>query len=174
MAELVWNPKWQLNAPGTFKFNADGSVTFRGPVVGDVFLPDDYVAFMQKSAGAALRDRGSWFMARFDEGVVLLQIEWLGDVRSLMLGTWAFYETPEPETHKLPQKYVSIGYADPVNPNGADVVMNVVKDDPDFGKIYVWVKANDPWMTGDNTRGLGFVANSFTEFMNGLTEQEDL
>ena len=173
MTDITWNPKWQLKAPAAFDFNPDGSVTFKGPV-GDVFLPADYVAFMQVSDGAALRDKGAWFIARFDDGVMLLQIEWLGDMRSVMLGTWEFYEHPDPATHILPQLFVNIGYADPAHPDGAEVVMNVVKGDPDYGKVYAWVKANDPWMTGDNTRGLGHVADSFTAFMNGLTDRENL
>ena len=174
MAEIIWNPKWQLNPPTQFDFNSDGSVTFEGPV-GSIFLPDDYIGFMQVSGGAALRDKGSWFIARFDgDGVALMQIEWLGSLDTVMFGTWRLYETPEPETHRLPQKYVTIGFADPANPDGADVVMNVNRDDPDYGKVYVWITANDPWMTGDNTKGLGYVADSFTDFMNGLTDRENL
>ena len=173
MAEIVWNPKWQLKEPATFDFNPDGSVTFKGPV-GTVFLPADYVAFMQVSEGAGLRDTGAWFLARFDDGAALLQIEWLASIRTLMSGTWRNNEYPEPERNRLPPTHVFIGHADPANPEGAEVVMNVHRGDPDYGKVYAWVRANDPWMTGDNTRGLGHVADSFTDFMNGLTEKENL
>lgn len=44
----------------------------------------------------------------------------------------------------------------------------------DYGKVYAWKSSQDPWMEGDNTIGLGFVANSFTEFMNNLTARENL
>ncbi|WP_308917472.1 SMI1/KNR4 family protein [Jannaschia sp. LMIT008] len=173
MSGINWNPDWQLSEPSEFDFNPDGSITLRDPL-NDVFLTRDYIEFMQRSNGAGLRDTGSWFMARFDEGVVLLQVEWLGNTRNLDLTTRSYYRHLDPDTHLLPLKHVFIGFADPVNPEGADIVMNVQKGDPDYGKIYAWIRANDPWMTGDNTHGLGHVADSFTGFMNGLTERENL
>jgi hypothetical protein len=168
----MWRPEWQLDQPANIELNEDGTVTFKGPI-GRILLPDQYLAFLRHSDGAALRDKGSWFLGRFHDGVVLFEIEWLGGLDTAMHGTWAFYETTDPALHKLPLTYVSIGYAEPGS-GGSDVVMNVQPGDPDYGKVFVWIKANDPWMTGDNTRGLGFVANGFNDFMNNLAPKERL
>jgi hypothetical protein len=167
MSELIYRPQWQLNQPAQLELNSDGSFPIGEPV-GNVFLPPDYVSFMRHSEGAALRDKGSWFLGRFNEGVMLFEIEWLGRLRNLMLATRSYRRH-----ERLPAFYVFIGYAEP-GPGGSDVVMNVQPGDPDYGKVFVWIKANDPWMTGDNTRGLGFVANSFNDFMNNLAPKERL
>ena len=52
--------------------------------------------------------------------------------------------------------------------------MNVDRKSPDFGKVYNWARAGDPWGEGDNTEGLGFVTNSFTELMNNLSEEKGI
>ncbi|MBT0957823.1 SMI1/KNR4 family protein [Alphaproteobacteria bacterium KMM 3653] len=170
MSELKWRPEWQRKEPASIPFNADGSVTFKGPV-GDVVLPKEYSDFLQISEGAALRDRGSWFAGRFDEGVALFEIEWLGTLRNAMMQTWGYYEVPEQEQHLLPPTYVFIGYAEP---GPSDVVINVAQGDPDYGKVFVWTPVREPWMTGQNTRGLGLVADSFNDFMNGLAAKDEL
>ncbi len=38
---------------------------------------------------------------------------------------------------------------------------------PEHGRIWYWPEREDPWGTGDNTE-LGFVAESFTAFIEGL------
>ncbi len=170
MTKIIWRKEWQLYPPGVIPFNADGSVPFGDPL-GGLFLPADYLGFMQRSEGAALRDRGSWFLARFQDGTLPCEIEWLGDMRNLRLGTISCYRDPDMAQHCLPPTYVYIGYAEP---GPYDVVMNALRGDPDYGKVYVWHHAHDPWMTGSNTRGLGLVADSFTAFMNGLASKDKL
>lgn len=172
MADINWNPAWQLNPPAKIAFKSDRKVTFEGPV-GDVLLPKDYIDFLLVSDGAALRDRGSWFLARFADGTLLAEIEWLGGIDNAMGGTWNLYIYPEPERNMVPEGFINIGYAEP-GPDGIYVLLNVDTRNQDYGKVYAWIKANDPWMIGDNTRGLGFVANSFTEFMNNLTDRKNL
>lgn len=78
-----------------------------------MFLPEDYLNFMKKSDGAALRDRGSFFVAKFQDGPSIFEIEWLGKLNTDMFQTWDFYEYSASDTHKLPKHYVSIGYAEP-------------------------------------------------------------
>jgi hypothetical protein len=170
MTEIIWRPEWQLDPPADITFNADGSVPFGEPI-GDLHLPPDYLGFMQRSEGAALRDRGSWFLARFHDGTLMCEIEWLGDMRNLRLGTRSYYRDPEMAQNYLPPTYVNIGFAEP---GPMDVVMNVAVGGPDYGKVYVWFPSRDPWMTGSNTRGLGYVAGSFADFMNGLAPKENL
>lgn len=164
MHELIWNPKWQLSPPKTIELKNDGSITFKGPI-GDVYLPEDYLNFIRESDGAALRDKDSFFEATFDDGASIFEIEWLGKLNTVMFQTWDFYEHSDPQTHKLPRHYISIGYAEP---NASRVVLCADRASADYGKISVWVPANDVWMVGDNTRGLGYVAESFNQFMNSL------
>ncbi|KGJ01597.1 hypothetical protein SAMN04487972_1632 [Paracoccus halophilus] len=73
----------------------------------------------------------------------------------------------------VPDGFINIGHAEP-GPDGIYVLLNVDANSQDYGKVYAWINANDPWMIGDNTRGLGFVADSFTEFMNNLTDRKNL
>lgn len=54
------------------------------------------------------------------------------------------------------------------------VLLSVRKREPDYGKVFTWMETQDPWMEGDNTQGLGFVADSFTDFMNNLTDRKNL
>jgi len=169
MSEIIWNDRWQLSEPADIASNDDGSFTIKDPV-GPVFLPDEYVAFMRKSEGAALRDKDAWFLGNFREGVVHFEMQWLGTMRNLRLGTRRYYQD-DPAESSLPETYAFIGSAEP---GSSDVIMNVAKNDPDYGKIYVWTPAKDPWMVGDNTRGTGWVADSFVDFMNNLAPKEAL
>jgi len=43
-----------------------------------------------------------------------------------------------------------------------------------FGKVYNWTRAGDPWESGDNTEGFGLVADDFIELTNNLTLETDL
>ena len=177
MTSLIWNPLWQLSVPDPFDLNANGSTTFKG-AVGDVFLPEDYLSFMQIAGGAALRDRGSWFIAKFLDERLTCEIEWLGNTSSVMFSTWDFYT--EPERDLLPQQFVSIGYAEVRQPcsekfeanHGCNVVIQVDRNSLDYGKVYLWIKPSksfeniDTWMKGNNNIGLGYIAESFNDFMN--------
>lgn len=171
MVGINWNPAWQLEPPARIDFNHDGSVAFKGPV-GNVLLPEEYKNFLLKSDGAALRDRGSWFLAHFPAGVSIEEVEWLGGLESNKNMTWGFYPYPQAEKNFLPPGFIGIGYA----PGHQDNYILLATDpkSQDFGKVFIWARANDPWVTGDNTRGLGYVADNFAEFMNNLTEKKNL
>jgi len=45
---------------------------------------------------------------------------------------------------------------------------------PQITVMSSWFYAPEEWMTGSNTKGLGRVANSFTDFMNGLVDEDGL
>ncbi|MBK4218243.1 SMI1/KNR4 family protein [Paracoccus caeni] len=171
MTGIKWNPAWQLDPPAQIDINPDGTVTFEGPV-GNVLLPKEYLDFLLISDGAALRDRGSWFLARFQNGLLVGEIEWLGGIDTVMGTTWNLYVYPDPEKNKVPDGFINVGFAP--GQEDMDILLNVNRSSSDFGKVYAWINADDPWMIGDNTRGLGFVANSFNEFMNNLTDRKNL
>lgn len=177
MASLIWNPLWQLSDAEHFDINSDRSVTFKGNV-GNIFLPEEYLSFMQKTGGAGLLDRGAWFVAKYPDEEITCEIEWLGKMSTVFFGTWDFYT--DSETFHLPEQFVSIGYAEvrqhcsekyKAN-HGCNVVIQVDRNSPDYGKVYLWIKPSqsfenvDTWMKGNNTLGLGYIAGSFNDFMN--------
>lgn len=165
------NPKWQLDIPGEFPVLPDNRVAFGG-VLGDVTLPKDYLDFMRLSDGAALRYRDAWFLARFAKGTVMAEIDYLAEMdnvihRSNRLNTvFAGQVLP-----MLPPGHITIGGCEEAM---LEVLLNVHPGHPDFGKVYVWRQSQDGWMSGDNLQGLGFVADSFSDFMNALTARETL
>ena len=163
------NPKWQLDEPADVPLDQDGRFALLHGL-SPIRLPDDYLAFLRISEGAALRDKDAHFLARFKDGIRILEIEWLGDLVTLEIGT-SNYLLDNRQDRLVPEGFAKIGFAEP---GPYDVVLNVREGDADRGKVYVWLQALDPWMTGDNTLGLGWVADSFTEFMNGLTARENL
>ncbi|MEL6476714.1 MAG: SMI1/KNR4 family protein [Pseudomonadota bacterium] len=167
--EIKINPKWQLNPPATLDLDAEGRLPLlRG--LDPIRLPEDYAAFLRKSEGAALRDKDAHFLAHFKDGVRILEIEWLGNIKNLRVGT-SNYLLDNQTDRLIPDGYAKIGFAEP---GPYDVVICVREGEEDYGKVYVWLQAFDAWMTGDNSLGLGWVADSFTAFMNGLAAREAL
>ncbi|SFA52378.1 hypothetical protein SAMN04487972_109104 [Paracoccus halophilus] len=90
-----------------------------------------------------------------------------------MLGTWGFQESLYHDGYMVPKGYVDIGTAEG-DKEYTSVLLSVRKGESDFGKVFTWMESHDPWMEGENTQGLGFVADSFTEFMNNLTDRQNL
>ena len=72
----------------------------------------------------------------------------------------------------LPRGYYVIGSA--YSEDEMRLLVNLDRDGPDYGKIYVWYLAHDPLGTGDNTRGVGQVAGSLKDFIEGLVSEEEL
>ena len=163
------NPKWQLNEPADVRLDANGKFPLLHGL-NPMCLPEDYLAFMSKSEGAALKDRDGYFLAHFKDRIDILEIEWLGDLTNLEIGT-SNYLLDNRKDRLVPEGFAKIGFAEP---GPYDIVMNVREGDADYGQIYVWLQAFDPWMSGDNTLGFGWVADNFTAFMNGLTARENL
>jgi hypothetical protein len=152
--------------------NADGTLTFSGPT-GNVLLPPDYLAFMQLTDGAWTKGPDAWFITRYDSGVKILELEGVHGWRSVMLGTWGYQENLYHNEFTVPQGYVSIGQCEG-DAAYTDLQLCCIPGHPDYGRVFTWMNTQDPWMTGDNMRGLGLAANSFTELMNNLTFKDQL
>ena len=176
---LKIRPEWDLDDPADIKVNRDGSVTFKGPV-GDVFLPQDYFSMLKISDGIGIDidDKNAWFLGDFQNGFVILNYYGASRINNVMHGTWGYFDNDEHGKPLLPEGFIRIGISAPhhldMTKGEFDVLLCCLKDHHDYGKVFVWPRSDDPWMEGTNTIGLGFVADSFTEFMNNLTAQENL
>lgn len=166
------NPKWQLDVPGDFPQSRDARVDFGDPL-GEVRLPSDYLAFMRASDGAVLRDRDGWFLARFPAGTVIAEIDYLNEMQNVVRTSRGlsktFTDRPGPA---IPPRWIAIGFSEA---EYMQVLLCADEASQEYGHVCGWYDAgNDPWMEGENTRGLGHVSDSFTTFMNGLTERGNL
>lgn len=170
--DVNWRPEWEREDPADMSVNRDGSITFAGPV-GKVFLPDEYKEFMMYTDGVGTKDTGTWFLTRYNDGVRILELEYLSDFFSVNNRTWGYRENLYHDGYTVPEGYIHIGTAEG-DKEYTSVLLSVRKGEPDYGKVFTWMETQDPWMEGDNTQGLGFVANRFTEFMNNLTDRKNL
>ena len=167
---IVFNPKWQRRDPGEFEV-LPGNQVEMGPDVGIVTLPEDYVGFMRLSDGLGTRDRDGWFTARFADGTVILALEYLSEFEFLIDETeWNYATFTDRPGALIPKGFVVIGRTE----NMFDVLLGSDPKSNDFGKVFVWEARKSPWMEGTNTRGLGLVAETFTDFMNGLSARHEL
>ncbi|KGJ02593.1 hypothetical protein IT41_17120 [Paracoccus halophilus] len=153
-------------------FNRDGSVAFGGSV-GDVFIPEDYRDFMLYTDGVGTKETGSWFLTRYRDGVKILELEYLSEFFSVVNQTWGFKASLYHDGYTVPEGYMDIGTAEG-DREYTSVLLSVRKGESDYGKVFTWMQSHDPWMEGENTQGLGFVADSFTDFMNNLAERKNL
>ena len=163
---------WKLKAPANISLNPDQTMTFQGPV-GDVLLPEDYLAFLRMTDGLWVKGPDSWFVTGYDVGPLILQLEGLVDLSSVMLGTWFYQENLYHDDITVPPGYIKIGQAEG-DADYTHVQLCCIPGHPDYGRVFTWMNTQDPWMTGDNMRGLGLAANSFTELMNNLTYKDRL
>lgn len=169
---VIWKSEWEKEEPASIDFNADGSITFSGNV-GDIFLPDDYKDFLLYSDGVGTKDTGTWFLSKYDDGIRILELEYLSEFFSVDNRTWSFRQNLYHDGYTVPKGYIHIGTAEG-DREYTSVLLSVRKGEADYGKIFTWMQTQDPWMEGENTQGLGFVADSFTEFMNNLTDRKNL
>lgn len=168
---ITINPKWQLEVPGDFSVTRDGKVDYGGDL-GLVAVPKDYIEFMQSSDGAVLRDRDGWFVAQFPAGSVVAEVDSIFEMENAVFASKTVNKTfAGASGPALPPTYISIGDCELER---MDVLICVQDGSNDYGKVYVWHNTTDPWMEGNNTKGLGYVADSFTDFMNNLTARENL
>ncbi len=111
---IKMNPAWNTHDPAKINFNGDGSLKFSGPV-GDVFLPDDYLALLKIADGLRIDydDKDAWFVARFPNGPVILNAYGVKNLRGLMLSTWRYFDNEDHGRPLVPDGFISIGTAAP-------------------------------------------------------------
>jgi hypothetical protein len=169
---LTLRPHWRIKPPAPFTLNPDSTLKFSGPI-GNVLLPQDYLAFLRNSDGLALRSDDSWFITRYDTGPKILQLEHLSALSSVMNMTWGYQDNVYHDGYTVPKGYVRIGQCEG-DAAYTDLQLCCIPGHSDYGRVFTWMNTQDPWMTGDNMRGLGLAANSFTELMNNLTFKDRL
>ncbi len=166
--ELKVRDTWRFEPPEPIPFNADGSVSFGGRV-GDVVLPEDYVALMARRGPVTFEGEDNACIAVYEDSNDVVVVEYLLDLSSVSLQSRMLYESAFHDSVLVPPGFIVIASGEI-----EDIVMNVDPNGPDFGRVYARERAQDPWGEGDNTRGLGLIADSFTEFMNELTQEDAL
>jgi hypothetical protein len=165
-------PHWRIEAPAPIKLNPDGTLTFSGPI-GPVLLPPSYLEFLQLSDGLLTRGDDSWFISHYEHGPKILQLEYLSTLFSVMNGTWGYQDNVYHDGYTVPKGYAKIGTVEG-DGNYTDLQLCVIPGHPDYGKVFTWMQSQDPWMTGENTQGLGYAGTDFVSFMNGLTFKDRL
>lgn len=168
---IDFRESWRIDdAEKAFEFQKDGSI-FVNDRVGYLFLPKDYQEFIAEYPGGITpTEEDNFIVAQFKEESIEVQVDYLISLESLISDYSFGYESiyADGSKSKLPPLHIIIasGSID-------DFVLNVDKKSPDFGKVYNWTRSGDPWGTGDNTEGLGWVANSFTDFLNNLKQEAE-
>jgi len=137
-----------------------------------VELPQDYKKFITRySGGITPTEEDNFIIAQFKDESIEVQLDYLISLEDLVSEYSFNYESiyEGKSNSKLPEQHVIIasGSID-------DFVLNVDRESANFGKVYNWTRAGDPWGIGDNTEGFGLVADSFTDLMNNLIEETDI
>lgn len=115
------------------------------------------------------------FLAHFSEGTIVCYFETIFDVPGIRMQNGIIAESAyAPEgAIIMPSGYYAFGSAHGPE-NEMRLLVNLAEGTGNYGKIYVWYLAHDPLGEGDNTRGLGFVANSLNGFIAALEEEGKL
>ena len=170
---IIFNPEWQLDDdPAEFEIDKDGKIDF-GEDQGLLRLPQDYLDFMAITNGAVLigDTKKSYFIIRFRDGTDIWPLDELYYDELVVSQTDAYQDGLyyDEKRCRIPPGYVTIA-----NVNSHIALICAIEGHEDYGKIYGWRFSQDPWMEGNNTFGLGYIADSFTAFMNNLEVEEAL
>jgi hypothetical protein len=117
----------------------------------------------------------TYFLARFDDHVEICMYDGLFSPQRIQTQNRIIAESiyADPGATIMPPGYYAIGGA--YNDLGEmRLMINLQADGPDYGKISVWNLAWDPLGTGDNTRGIGHVADTLDAFFAGLQQRDAL
>jgi len=169
---VIWRESWKKTAPADLNLNKTGVIHIEGLNM-EMCLPEDYAAFMQVADGIVILNDERHFLGRYGNGTEVLELEYTYNFELVLSSTRSYYDPLYHSDFTLPKWYVGIAQADSQGYT-VEVLINVVKGSEDYGKVYSWTRSNDPWMDGNNKQGLGFVADSFSDFMNNLTTYESL
>jgi len=124
-----------------------------------------------KTYGALDPWQEQYFLSHWPDGTVKkhqTQIS-VGDVDSMIDEFQSFRVNPAWNEDRFPYDMVFFGTAD-----GGHTVLLASGTDQSDNTVYLWEKAGDPWGVGDNAIGIAKVADTFFEFLCGLTDEENL
>lgn len=124
-------------------------------------LPDDYKQFLLKNNGGRLdpSDFESEWYGGFHEGLMVARVHYIYDLDRVLSFTDLLVE-------RIPENMIVIGK----DLEGNCLLME--RKGKDYGKIYYWMLHPDEYGSQEND-AVGFVADSFDEFINSVFDEED-
>lgn len=153
----------------------DGRIAFICNYLGEIRLPQDYAEFMKTSNGVKGFDCDACFIAHFPDGISIFEFDYIANWLSMKRTNSTHLATSSIVTKvNYPDGFAYIGRAMSDEVGEGLILTGIDQNSPDYGKIYMLMSAADPYGEGDNTRGIGYVADSFTEFMNNFRPREEL
>ncbi len=171
-SEIKFRDSWKVdNADNPPKFQEEDSGIFINNQMELLYLPADYKAFMAMYPGGITpMANDNFILAQFKNESFEVQLEYLYSLEDVISDYSSGYNSTfvDGSKSKLPAQHAIIasGLMD-------DFILNVDPESNKYGHVYNWTRSGDPWGTGDNTEGLGWVADSFSDLMNQLSEESD-
>jgi hypothetical protein len=138
-------------------------------------------AFVASYAALARGEPTDWeneriyFLAQFDDHVEICMYDGFFSPQRIQTQNRIIAESIYADAGSviMPPGYYAVGSA--YNDLGEmRLMVNLVPDSPDFGKLFVWNLAWDALGTGDNTRGVGRVADTIDAFFAALQPRDAL
>ena len=116
-----------------------------------------------------------FFNVIFADGVSIFEFLYVSHLFGMLRRNQISTATSEVVTEvAFPEGWISLGECASDEDGEGYMMICIDEKSSDYGSVGVVMVSPDKWGKGDNTRGLGKVAPSFTEFMNGFKPQEDL
>jgi hypothetical protein len=149
-----------------------------GNVIPRATFPDAFVAYYKTFAAGEPVDFGNerqFFLAQFDDNTQICMYSGLFSPQSIQVQNDIIADSMyvAPGDIVMPPGYYVIGKAYSAE-GEMRLMVDLRRDSPSYGGIFVWNLAWDALGAGDNTRGLGFVADTLQAFIEGLQPREVL
>ncbi len=149
-----------------------------GPNLPRAGFPAAFVAYysiFSRGEPVDWANERQYFLAQFDDYTQICMYNGLMSPQSIQSQNAIIADSMyvNPTDIVMPPGHYAIGtaYSDD---DEMRIMVNLQADSPDYGRIYVWNMAWDALGAGDNTRGLGFAADSLQAFIEGLQPREAL
>jgi hypothetical protein len=149
-----------------------------GTVVARATFPAGFVTYYTTFTAGDPVDFGNerqFFLAQFDDYTQICMYSGLFSPQSIQVQNDIIADSMyvDPGDIVMPPGHYVIGKAYSAE-GELRLMVNLQPDSPLYGGIFVWNLAWDALGTGDNTRGLGFVADTLQAFIEGLQPREAL
>lgn len=118
-------------------------------------------------------DAGEFFTARYPSGDRRLMLDGIFDPAHIhsQNAIVAGSSYAPPGSRILPPSHYA--FADAWDDRSRHLLLvNLDRGQAEYGWVHAWHLAHDPLGTGDNTSGLGHVANGLREFLDGLSAED--
>ncbi len=166
--DIILRDTWRTGSADLIEFNEDGTLPF-SLISADVYLPEDFKTFITEVGTITCLAEDNFCLTHYQGSVEIVMLQYLMKMSSINILSGDLASSLYHGKPKMLPNYI---------PFGAGLceyfLLNVDRLSPDFGKVFTSIHTQDPWGKGDNVKGLGWVADSFNEFMNNLQEEEAL